>query len=131
MAVTTGPRRANQAKTYLEPGDATTCTATAGVTGKRFVKVGTGGVGNHPNVITAVAGGPAYGVAHFDASAGQQVSVLREGTVEVTTGGANLTAGNEVEVGAAGVAVVLSAGRPVGVCTADTLAGAGAPITLY
>lgn len=131
MATTTTIQVPNQAKTYLEPGQASTCLAFAAVVGKRFVKVTTGGLGNHPNVIPAVAAGAAYGVSHFDAAINTDVSVLRQGTFSVTAGASALTAGVEVEVGAAGVAVALSAGRPVGVCLADTAAGGDAPITLY
>lgn len=119
------------AKTYLEPGQASTCRVGATpVTAKRFVKVGPGGVGNHPVVIHATAGGRIYGVAHFGGAVGAEISVLRQGTFEVTAG-ANLTAGQEVEVGANGVAIVLASGSPVGVVTADTANGNGAPITLY
>jgi len=145
MATTTGINVPNAAKTYLDDGDATTCLVVGtAVVGKRFVKATTGGLGNHPAVTLAVSGGPIYGVAHFDAAVGANVSVLCEGTIEVTAG-ETLTSGDEVAVGAAGVAVKSTATsqsgttpfavtfglRPVGVCVADTASGAGAPITLY
>lgn len=129
MAITTASRTPS-AKTYLEPGDATTCLAGAAIVYRRFVAVTTGGVGNHPRVIHATPAKVSYGVAHFGVPSGGQLSVLRMGTVEVEAG-AVLASGDEVEVGAAGVAVKLAAGRPVGVCTADTANGGGAPITLY
>lgn len=132
------------AKTYLEPGQASTCKATAAVTARRFVKVVTGGVGNHPNVQHATANGPVYGVAHHSAASGKDISVLRQGTFEVEAG-ENLASGDEVAAGTNGVAIKVvaasqsgttpfaytAATRAVGVCTADTTSGNGAPITLY
>lgn len=129
MAVTTATRTPSTV-VYLEPGDATTCLVGADVVYGHFVKVTTGGVGNHPKIITAVAAGPSYGVAHFSAVAGTDVSVLRVGTIGVIAGAA-ITSGSEVEVGALGVAVTLAAGKAVGVATADIANGALGPITLY
>lgn len=130
MAITTSINVLNQAKTYLDPGAASTCRANAAVVGRRFVKVAPGGVGNHPNVVHSGAGDPVYGVSHFDAAISSDVSVLRQGTFEVEAGAA-LTAGQEVAAGANGVAVVFATGVKAGVCLADTASGAGAPVTLY
>src|SRR6478752_6467681 len=101
------------AKTYFEPGQAQTCTAAAAITYRRFVKVTTGGVGNHPRVVHGTAGGAAYGVSHFTVASGGEVSVLRQGTFEVEAG-ENLTAGDEVSVGTNGVAMKATAGSQSG-----------------
>lgn len=147
MAITTATNVPNQAKTYLEPGDAVTClVGGTAVLGRHFVKVTTGGLGNHPTVIPATVGGPKpYGVAHFDAATGTDVSVLRQGTTVGVIAGEALTSGDEVSVGTAGVAMKASATTQsattpfavtfglvaVGVCTADTAINVEAPITLY
>lgn len=120
----------NQAKTYLEPGQASTCLAVAAVLGKRFVKVTTGGLGNHPNVIpTAAVTDVVYGVSHFDAAINTDVSVLRQGTFEVTAGEA-IASGDAVVGGVGGVAMKATTNRAWGVATADIANGASGPITL-
>ncbi len=130
MPVTTGIRVKNVSKHYLEPGNATSCKASAAVTGRRFVAIqGPGSLGNLPAVRHATAAGRIYGVSENDITSGGYLNVLRRGTFEVEAGAA-ITAGTFVEVGANGVAVPLAAGIAVGVCTADTTNGAGAPITL-
>lgn len=130
MATTTSVNVPNQAKTYLEPGQASTCLAVTAVTGKRFVKVTTAGVGNHPNVVhTAALTDVVYGVSHFDAPAGGDVSVLRQGTFEVTAGEA-IASGDAVVGGVAGVAMKALTNRVWGVATADIANGASGPITL-
>lgn len=145
MVVSTSVRT-KSTKIYLEPGDATTClVGEGGVTMGTFVMLTTGGLGNHPKVIAATAGKPIYGVAHFTAAAGEEVSVLREGTVGVTAGTGGVTSGNEISVGTGGKAVPASAGSQlgsgdyaitaptlrVGVATADAAEDAMAPVTLY
>lgn len=130
MATTTAINVANQAKTYLEPGAASTCLAGAAIVGKRFVKVTTGGLGNHPKVIaTAALTDIVYGVAHFDAASGADVSVLRQGTFEVTAGEA-IASGDAVVGGVAGVAMKALTNRVWGVATADIANGSSGPITL-
>lgn len=133
-------RKQNVAPIYLEPGHTVTCKAAAAITGSRFVKAAAGGLGNHPAVAPATAGGAAYGVAHYDVPSGAQVSVIRQGTVGVVAGEA-LTSGDLVAVGADAKAVkptaattdgeTITAGSiVVGTCVADTASGAVAPITL-
>lgn len=150
MSVVTAVRTASTT-IYLEPGDATTCKTGAIVNEARFVKVSTGGLGNHPVVIQATGtttstgvGGAAYGVSHHYAASGAELSVLRAGTVGVLTGEA-ITSGDEVAVGSGGVAMKATANsqagaatyaltyglRAVGVATADIGNGAIGPITLY
>lgn len=136
MAITTATRTP-ATKIYLEPGDATTCLAGGAITAGRFVKVTTGSIGNHPKVIHATAaaagaGGAAYGVSHFSAVSGADVSVLREGTVGVEAGEA-ITSGDEIMVGANGVAMRGNAAgsRVIGVATADIASGVIGPVTLY
>jgi predicted RecA/RadA family phage recombinase len=135
MAITTATRTPST-KVYLEPGDATTCLAGGAITVGRFVKVTTGSIGNHPKVIHATpmatgVGGAAYGVAHYTAVSGSDVSVLREGTVGVEAGEA-ITSGDEVAVGTNGVAMKATAAlKPVGVATADIALGVLGPVTLY
>ena len=145
MATTTATNVLNQAKTYLEPGDATTCKVGAvAVLGRRFVKVSTGGLGNHPVIVPTGAGERAYDIAHFDTAIGADVSVLRDNSTFEVLAGEALTSGDAVSVGAAGVAMkavaasqsgttpfaVTQATLVVGICTADTAISVGAPITL-
>lgn len=112
----------------FEPADRITCRVTAAVNAGKFVLPSgnfEGGPaltvatpltgGNLIRVAHATAAGPAIGVSLWDAAAdGDQVGVICEGIVPVVSSGA-IAAGAEVEVGAAGVAVTLAAGKSVGI----------------
>jgi predicted RecA/RadA family phage recombinase len=130
MAITTATR-VPATKIYLEPGEATTCLAGAPVLAGHWVKVTTGGIGNHPKVIhTAALTDVVYGVAHHDANTGQEVSVLREGTVGVVAGEA-IVSGDVITGGVAGVGMKALTNRVWGVATADIANAANGPVTLY
>lgn len=122
---------ANDIQVYA-PGAQVTGQATAPVVKSTFVAVSGNRATNGGNVsvATATAAGRAFGVAAHDAAAGELVTVHRAGTVRVTTGGV-LAAFEEVEVGAAGKAVKLAAGKAVGYALTGAASGALAEIHLY
>lgn len=62
----------------------------------------------------AAAAGAMLGLSQFDAEAGDQVPVDTLGT-SIATAGAAITAGQDLEIGAAGKLVPLAAGRKVAV----------------
>lgn len=111
----------------FEEADRITCRATAAVSAGHFVAPSgdfEGGPafsvttplvgGNNIKVAHATAAAKALGVAMWDAAAdGDRVGVATEGIWPVVSSGA-ITAGAEVEVGTAGVAVALASGRPAG-----------------
>lgn len=106
---------ANECKPLFRPGDEVTVLTTGAVTGSTFVNVSatrdatTGLV----KVAVASAAGAAFGVATADIASGAKGSVIREGLVFVTAGGA-ITAGAKVEIASGGKAVTLSSGVAVG-----------------
>lgn len=107
-----------------------TGTATAALVGKTFVAIAVGGRDQNPNLATAAAGKRAFGVAGWDVALGEKVTVFKRGIVSVTAGAA-LSAGDEVEVGAAGKAIKLDTGTAVGQVLADAAIGADAAVDLY
>ncbi|NKR58184.1 DUF2190 family protein [Rhodococcus hoagii] len=114
------------------PGATVTGQATAPVVKSTFVAVSGNRAANGGNVsvATATAAGRSFGVAAHDAAASELVTVHRAGTVRVTTAGV-LAAFDEVEVGAAGKAVKLAAGKAVGYALTGAASGALAEIHLY
>ncbi len=106
---------ANECKPLFRPGHEVTVLTTGAVTGSTFVGVSatrdatTGLV----KVTTATSAAKAFGVATADIANGAKGSVLREGILFVTAGGA-ITAGAQVEVGSNGKAVALASGVAVG-----------------
>lgn len=126
---------------YKKPGEDITAKAGAAITGKRFVlpsanRTGGGGGGlstaldNVYVVQHATAAGAALGVSAQTAASGSLVGVICGGIVPVTAGG-TIDAGDEVEVGAAGVAVTLASGKAVGICMTGATNGNDAEIYLY
>ena len=115
---------ANECAPLFRPGQSVTATATANVTGKRFVGVSatrdatTGLI----KVAHATQAGKAFGVASRDIANGADGTILRGGIVPVEAGG-NVSAGNQVEVGANGTAVALSSGVAVGTAVEDGTSG--------
>jgi hypothetical protein len=120
----------NPAMPLYEYGKNVSCRATANVTGKRFVAISGNGVLPNPSAAHATAAGRVFGVSGYDVPSGDRFPVVRKGVVPVTAGAA-LTAGQEVEVGAAGVAVVKAAGVAVGVVLFDAANAADAYVDLY
>lgn len=123
-----------------DPGQNITAVTTAAVTARRFLKISgdrhattasSAAVGNI-SVAHAVAGGRVCGVAGHDADSGALVHVVRGASrvVWVTADGA-ITAGAEVEVGAAGKAKAKYTGTAVGYAMTGAADGANAEISLY
>lgn len=114
----------------LFPGSDVTAKATATITGRRFVGVSTNGSKRTVNVAHATAASKPFGVSAYDVASGEVLPVIRKTATQVTAG-ANLTAGQEVEVGAAGVAVVRTTGVAAGRVLFDAASGQPAVIDLY
>jgi hypothetical protein len=81
-------------------------------------------------VARAGAGVKALGVANWDASDGDAVTVLREQAVPVVAG-ATVTAGSEVESDSTGRCINLASGKACGYCIAGATVGLDALIVLY
>lgn len=116
------------------PGAHVTAQASATVTAKRFVAISGGRVGGAGNIsiAPATAAGRTCGVAAQDGAVGALVLVVRGNSrvVRVTAEG-SILAGAEVEVGVAGKAKTLGAGRAVGYAIADAADGADCEVSLY
>lgn len=74
------------------------------------------------NIVLATAAGPAIGVLEEPNKAGQPAQVVAHGFMFVTLGG-TVTAGQEMEVGASGAAVVLASGKSIGICAVGGSSG--------
>lgn len=115
---------ANESIPLFRPGQDITALTTAAVTGKTFVNV-TGPTdptnGTLVRVATSAAGARALGVAAYDAASGARVPVIR-GCITPVTCGAAVTAGAEVESDAAGKAITLATGKPLGKAVSTTAA---------
>lgn len=108
----------NECIPYYEPGTRIPASVKTGktVTGKRFVVVGADTQNPFEGLNTGTSGGnvqiehaaakalSVLGVSSHDAAAGDKVTVLREMVVPVEAGG-NITAGEQIGVGANGTAV--------------------------
>jgi hypothetical protein len=115
--------------------------AVGDVTGKTFVAPAadvTGGPGlssdgeNLYQFGTCPAAEKPAGVAKYDVDDNDHGGVHGQpGQIVPVTCGAAVTAGDEVEVGAAGRAVPLAAGRPAGLAMSGAANGADAQIKLY
>lgn len=135
---------ANECVPYYEPGNAISAQADSAITGKRFVDIADDMTSN-PNALSgsadggnivvahATAGGQALGVSSYDApAAGDALYVLcGQGFVVPVTADGALSAGQMVEVGTAGKAVVQGTGRAVGRALADAADGDDAVIFLF
>lgn len=135
---------ANEAIPFYEDGERITGSASAAVTGKRFVKISgdiqgalspgltTATSGGNVVVALATAAGRVFGVASHDAAIGQKVTVLASpGMVVPVTAVGAISAFGEVEVGATGKATALASGVAVGVVLADAADGEDAMVKLY
>lgn len=118
----------NQVFEFYSDSDAITAIAATAVTGGTFVKLVAGGAPQMPKVSTADAAAYAYGVAAYDAAAGEQVTILRKGVLGITAGAA-VTPG-PVQVGAGGKAVPHTAGILVGYAHADAATNTDAAVAL-
>lgn len=118
----------NQVFEFYSDSDAITAIAAAPVTGGTFVKLAAGGAAQMPKVSTADAAAYTYGVAAYDAAAGEQVTILRKGVLGIIAGAA-VTPG-PVQVGAGGKAVPHTAGILVGYAHADAAINTDAAVAL-
>jgi hypothetical protein len=139
---------ANDCIPIYEPGKTITGHCSAGVTGKRFVKVTADaqGAGNlvsgldddalGGNIVVGpitTLGERALGVANRDMATGGKVGVLMGGVLPVTADAA-ITAWNEVMVTADGRVVPYAAGAgryAVGVALADAADDTDCPVLIY
>ena len=126
---------ANENIGVYEPGADVTCHATANVTGKRFLGISgnrqSAANGGNVSVAHAPAGTRPFGVSKYDAASGKKVGVMRGASrVTFVQAGANLTAGQEVEVGANGTAIPKASGVVAGVAVTGAANGADAQIAL-
>lgn len=122
-----------------------TVRTTAAVVGKTFART-SGDIQSGPALTTAVlpstydggnlqmatcgAGLKASGVFAYDAPSGAVVPIHRKGAIVPVTAGAGITAGVQVEVGAAGSAITLASGIAVGVAHTTALTGADCYVEL-
>lgn len=116
-----------------DPGANITGEATGSITARRFLAIsGNRTSGGNIAVTTATAAGRICGVAGNDASTGELVNVVRGNSrvVKVAAGG-SISAGAEVEVGAAGKAVAKSSGTAVGYALTQASNNTDAEISLY
>jgi len=111
---------ANESIPLFRPGQDISATASAAVTGKRFV-AWTGGLlpltspKTLPTAAHATAAGAIAGVSSYDAASGSRFAVQRgKGLVVTVTAAGNFAALSEVEVGANGKAAVFGSGVKVG-----------------
>lgn len=134
---------ANECIPYYDSGEDITAEAEVAVTGKRFVDItdpqdgpanmglDTAASGGNIQVSHATAAGKIIGVASYDAAAGARLYVVRGKKVVPVRAGANITAGQEVEVGTSGQAIPLASGKAVGIAVDSATSGADCPIALY
>lgn len=116
--------------TFYRSGDRISGVATAAITGGQVLKVSAARAdGENIHVAPAGAGDVAFGVAGTDAANGATVPVIREGIVGLKAGAA-ITAGQAVQVDAAGVVIPLAAGVAIGVAIDDIANGATGPVAL-
>lgn len=120
----------NVARVYAYDDDHYTYLAGAAITGSRFVKGSTGGLGNKPTAVLCGAGDRSIGVSGRDTAVGADVAVYSEGIVGVTGSGA-ITSGTWIAAGANGVAVAATGTAVVlGQATQDTADGGNVPVQL-
>lgn len=83
-----------------------------------------------PVVQHTAAGARSWAYAETGGAAGERVTLLRGASVFIPAA-ANITAGQEVEVGTAGQVIPLNTGKAVGQAEDTTASGADCPVTLY
>lgn len=122
----------NAAVPFWDEGNTLTASASAAVTGKRFVKVSGPRVGEQVRVAHADAGSNALGVSGFDAPVDGLVTVYSApGLVMPVTTSAAVSAGDDVEITAGGKCAPVAAGVAVGMALDDAANGADALVKLY
>jgi hypothetical protein len=127
---------ANECIPLFRPGTDISATASAAVTGKRFVEWTAGfsltTPSTLPTVAHATAAGKVAGVAAYDAAINTRGAVIRgKGTIVPVTALGNITALAEIEVGTGGKATTFSAGVKVGRALSAGTADADVWVELY
>ena len=130
----------NVSNQYFETGNVS-FRAQGAVVGKTFLAIGadnTGGPGlstdleNLYVMKTCTAGARPCGVAKYDVADTQAGGVHGQpGMIVPVVAGAAITAGQEVEVGAAGKAIPLASGKAAGMAMSGAANAADAQIKLY
>lgn len=119
---------------FKEDAQRVTCTATAAVTGKRFVAItGDKQADGTYSVGPAGAGAKAFGVAAWSAPVGARVTVvvIESGHIVPVRAGAALAANDSVTSNATGEAVVAAAAAGAsGIVLTGAAAGADAQVLL-
>lgn len=132
----------NAIHVLFDEADEVTCKTTGAVTAGHFVAVSADMEaqpalvvatplvgGNNIKVAHCAAGARAFGVALTDIASGDPGTIKRTGIVQVVSSG-TITAGAEVEVTTAGVALAFSSGIKVGLAV-STAAGNLVYVALY
>ena len=135
---------ANECIPYFDAGEDVSARAEAAVTGKRFVMISDPQDGSAAamGLDSAASGGlvvcshataatKPFGVASYDAAINGRFYVIRGQKIVPVRAGANITAGQQVEVGTNGQAIPLASGIAVGVAVDSASSGADCPIALY
>lgn len=119
---------------FKEDANRVTCTASAAVTGKRFVAIsGDRNADGTYTVAPAGAGAKVFGVAAWSAPAGARVTVVvvESGHIVPVKAAAALAANDSVTPDATGQAAVAGAGaRAAGIVLTGAAAGADAQVLL-
>lgn len=115
---------------YHFPGDTYTGHANVAVTGGRAVAVVGARVDGNYRFGLPAAGARIDGVASRDKVAGEKVMVFGPGTIVDGEAGAAITAGQNLEVNAAGNFVPVATGTPVARAMDDIASGARGPVRL-
>lgn len=133
---------ANECIPYYEPGTRITGHCKAAVSGKRFVKIAAS-IQSGPGLSATAEGGNiqvehqgakgyAFGVTSHDGAIKEKVTILRGPMVVPVKAGEAMSAGEEVGVGANGVAVKKGAEHvAAGRLLADVAENADAMVALY
>ena len=125
---------ANDLIPFKEDGDRVTCTPSTAVVGKRLVSIsGDRNADGTYTIAPTGAAGKAFGVACWDASTTQKVTVITvvSGNIVPIKGSGVIAAGDSVKPGAAGVVVAATAAdRACGICITGAVDGADAMIQL-
>lgn len=140
----------NIAQPYYDQGDELTAFCTAAVGGKTLVAISAARQAGGPNwspqanltsgdptsggnvsIATCGAGAKHFGVAAYDQTTGNLVTVYRAPKVVPIVAGAAIAFGQEVQSDANGHVIPLAAGKAVGLALDAAASGADAQIALY
>ena len=118
----------NSSVPHWKSGDTVTCRASIAVTGGRLVGISGARVGGLPRIAHTAADGRAFGVTAYDAAIGTNVTVYREGILDVDAGAA-ITAGQQLKANASGQVIPwVTSGTVIGYAVDDATSGARVPV---